>query len=233
MLLFSPSVMSNSSGSYELWHTRLPCPSLSPGTCSNSCPLSPWCHPTISSSIAPFSCPQSFPTSVSFFSSESALHIKILELQHQFFQWIFRVDFRGLPKSLLKSEININFWSKEMFNSKKLNLLLYLKNHTILLFLFSVYWWSSNTAPHRTQIKSDFSPALFLFSGTCENSTVPADLRWNCGKLWLSLMWVFHDPRMKWNISFPSCLGTLKMKFEHIFWSPNKTSLPRLFVNKH
>ena len=43
-------------------HTRLPCPSLSPGICSNSHPLSWWCHPTISSFVALFSsCPQSFP----------------------------------------------------------------------------------------------------------------------------------------------------------------------------
>ena len=47
--------------------TRLPCPSPSPGVCSNSCPLSWWCHPTISSSIVPFSsCLQSFPASGSF-----------------------------------------------------------------------------------------------------------------------------------------------------------------------
>ena len=45
----------------------LPCPSLSPGVCSNSCPLSHWCYPTISSSVASFSfCPQSFPASGSF-----------------------------------------------------------------------------------------------------------------------------------------------------------------------
>ena len=43
-----------------LQHTRPPCPSLSPGVCSNTCPLSQWCHPTISSSVAPFFCPQSF-----------------------------------------------------------------------------------------------------------------------------------------------------------------------------
>ena len=48
-------------------HTRLPCPSLSPGICSNACPLSQWCHPTISFSITPFSsCPQTFPASGSF-----------------------------------------------------------------------------------------------------------------------------------------------------------------------
>ena len=47
--------------------TRLPCPSLSPRVCSNSCSLSWWCHPTISSSVPSFfSCPQSFPTSESF-----------------------------------------------------------------------------------------------------------------------------------------------------------------------
>ena len=45
-------------------HARLPCPSLSPWVCSNSCPLSRWCHPTISSSVVPVSsCPQSFPAS--------------------------------------------------------------------------------------------------------------------------------------------------------------------------
>ena len=52
---------------YGLQYTRLPCPSLSPGVCSNSCPLSQWCYPTISSFVVPFSpCPQSFPASGSF-----------------------------------------------------------------------------------------------------------------------------------------------------------------------
>ena len=52
---------------HGLHHTRLPCPSLSPKVCSDSCPLSQWCHPTISSSAAPFSsCPQSFPASELF-----------------------------------------------------------------------------------------------------------------------------------------------------------------------
>ena len=47
-----------------LQHARLPCPSLSPRVCSNSCPLSPWCHPTISSSVTHFSfCPLSFQVS--------------------------------------------------------------------------------------------------------------------------------------------------------------------------
>ena len=52
---------------HELKHARPPCPSPTPGVYSNSCPLSRWCHPTISSSVIPFpSCPQSFPQSGSF-----------------------------------------------------------------------------------------------------------------------------------------------------------------------
>ena len=59
--------MSDSLWPHGLHHTRLSCPLLSPRVCSNSCPLSRWCHPTISSSVAPFSsCPQSFPASGSF-----------------------------------------------------------------------------------------------------------------------------------------------------------------------
>ena len=54
-------------GMQRLQHVRLPCPSPTPGACSNSCPLSWWCHPTISSSVIPFfSCLQSFPASGSY-----------------------------------------------------------------------------------------------------------------------------------------------------------------------
>ena len=64
---FSGSVVSDSLQPHGLQHARLPCPSLLPGVCSNSCPLSQWCHPTISSSVIPFSsCLQSFPSSGSF-----------------------------------------------------------------------------------------------------------------------------------------------------------------------
>ena len=65
--MFSYSVMFNSLWPHELWHTRLPCPTPSPGVCSNSCPLSQWCHPAISFSVILFSsCLQSFPASGSF-----------------------------------------------------------------------------------------------------------------------------------------------------------------------
>ena len=68
VLLFSHSVVSDSLQPQGLQHARLPCPSLSPRACSNSCPSSRWCHPTISSSVVPFSsCLQSFPASGSYF----------------------------------------------------------------------------------------------------------------------------------------------------------------------
>ena len=76
LLLFSHSFVSNSLWHHELQHTRIPCPSLSHRVCSNSCPLSQWCHPTVSSSVIPFSfCIQSFPAS-GFFPSESVLCIR-------------------------------------------------------------------------------------------------------------------------------------------------------------
>ena len=64
---FSCSVVSNSLRPHGPQHTRPPCPSPTPGVYPNSCPSSWWCHPTISSSVVPFSsCPQSFPASGSF-----------------------------------------------------------------------------------------------------------------------------------------------------------------------
>ena len=67
LLLLSHQVVSGSLWPHGLRHTRLPCPSLSPGVCSTSCPSSQRWHPTISSSLASFtSCPQSFPASWSF-----------------------------------------------------------------------------------------------------------------------------------------------------------------------
>ena len=65
--LFSCSAVSGSLRPRGLHHARLPCPSLSPGICSNACLWSQRCYPTISSSVAFFSsCPQSFPASGSF-----------------------------------------------------------------------------------------------------------------------------------------------------------------------
>ena len=68
--VLSCSIMSDSLQPFGLLHTSLPCPIPSPEACSNSCPLSQWCHPTISFSVIPFSsCLQSSPASRSFLMS--------------------------------------------------------------------------------------------------------------------------------------------------------------------
>ena len=72
---FSCSVVSDSLWPHGLQHARPPCPSPTPGVCSNSCPSSRWCPPTISSSVFPFSYLQSFP-SIRVFSNESGLRIR-------------------------------------------------------------------------------------------------------------------------------------------------------------
>ena len=64
LLLFSRSVVSDSLPSHGLLHARLPCPSPSPGACLNSCPLSQWYHPTILTTVIPFSSSSSFSSSL-------------------------------------------------------------------------------------------------------------------------------------------------------------------------
>ena len=97
LLLFSPSVVSDSLQSHRLQHTSLSCPSPSPRACSDSYPLSRWCRPTISSSVIPFSssllsfaASGSFPVSWLFTSDGQSIGF---QSQHQSFQWIFRIDF--------------------------------------------------------------------------------------------------------------------------------------------
>ena len=84
---FSCSVVSDSLKPHGLQHARLSCPSPTPGACSNSYSLSRWCHPTISSSVVPFSsCLQSFPASGSFPTSQfftSGDQVLELQLQHE------------------------------------------------------------------------------------------------------------------------------------------------------
>ena len=104
---------------HGLQHTKPPCPSPTPRACSNSCPSSQRCHPTISSSVIPFSsCLKSFPASGSF-SRESVLHIrwpKVLEFQlHSIspsneysglisfrMDWLHLLAVQGTLKSLLQ-----------------------------------------------------------------------------------------------------------------------------------
>ena len=95
---FSCSVVSDSMWPHEPQHTRPPCPSPTPKVHQNPYPLSRWCHPTISSSVFPFSsCHQSFPTShQDLFQWVSSLHqlAKVLQFQflYQSFQWPPRTD---------------------------------------------------------------------------------------------------------------------------------------------
>ena len=95
--------MSDSLRCHGLQHTRLPCDSLSPRACSNACPLGQWCHPTVSSSVIPFSsCPQSFSASgtVQWVGSSHQV-AKVLEPQHQ----SFHLRLTGLI-SLLSKELS-------------------------------------------------------------------------------------------------------------------------------
>ena len=102
---FSRSVVSGSLRPHGLQHSRPPCPSPALRVHSNSYPLSRWCHPTILSSVIPFSSRlQSFPASGSFQMSQLSTldgHRLEFQFQHQSFQWIFRTDF--LQDSLVGS----------------------------------------------------------------------------------------------------------------------------------
>ena len=90
---FNRSVVSDSLRPHGLQHARLLCPSPTPGACSNSCLSSQWCHPTISSSVIPFSSfPRSFPASEKdalllqwIGSSHQMAKVLQLQLQHQSF----------------------------------------------------------------------------------------------------------------------------------------------------
>ena len=112
---FSRWVITNSLQPHGLQYSRHPCPIPTPGACSNSCPLSQWCHPTISSSVIPFSsCLQSFLASGSFPMKRKNLSIgkdPVLfhqglciswpkywefQLQHQSFQWMNTHGMLGL-----------------------------------------------------------------------------------------------------------------------------------------
>ena len=90
MLIFSRSVVSDSLWSHELQHASLPCPSMSPGVCPNSCPSSQWCHPTISSSVTP---------------SPSVLKLS----QHQgLFQWVS--SSYQVAMTMLSSVYHLHIW---------------------------------------------------------------------------------------------------------------------------
>ena len=114
---FSRSVVSDSLGPHGLQHTRLPCPTPTPTVYSNSCPSSRWCHPTISSSVIPFSsCPQSFPASGSFpmspffTSGGQSIGGKVLELIIRHYYIKDRLFDLGKPVFIFTSYQNKGHW---------------------------------------------------------------------------------------------------------------------------
>ena len=132
IIQFSCSVMSYSLRPHGLQHARLPCSSPTPWACSNSCPLSRWCDPTISSSVISSSCLQSFPASGSFQMSQ---FFRIRQLKYWSFSFSispsnaysglisFRINWFDLPiaqgtlKSLLQhhsSKASI-LWQSDFF----------------------------------------------------------------------------------------------------------------------
>ena len=128
LLLFSCSVMSYSLWPHGLQQARFPCPSASPGACSNLCSLNQWCHPTISSSVIPFFCLQSFAISGSFpmswlFASDgqsigASASASILPMNISFrIDWFDLLAAQGTLKSLLQhhsSKASI-FWCSAFF----------------------------------------------------------------------------------------------------------------------
>ena len=106
--------MSDSLWSYRVQHSRLPCPSPTPGACSDSYASSWWCHPTISSSVPFFSCLQSFPASGSFPMSQflasggqsigisSSASVLTVNMQDWFQDWLDLLAAQETLKSLLQ-----------------------------------------------------------------------------------------------------------------------------------
>ena len=94
---FSQSVVSDSLQPHELQHARPPCPSPTPGACSNSCPLSWWCHLTTSSFVILSHPAFNLSQHQGLFQWVSSLYqvaeVLELQLQHQSFQWLLRTDF--------------------------------------------------------------------------------------------------------------------------------------------
>ena len=117
----SVAVVSSSLWPHGLQHIRLPCPSPTPRACSNSCPLSWWCHPAILSSFVPFSsCLQSFPASGSFLMSQffasggqsigASASASVLPMNIQEFplvlDWFDLLTVQGTLKSLFQNHNN-------------------------------------------------------------------------------------------------------------------------------
>ena len=152
LLLFSRSVTSNSLRPHGLQHTQLPCPSPAPGTCSNSCPVSQWCHPTHLILCFPLLLLPSIFPSIRFFSNNLALCIRwpkywsfsfSISPSNEYSVLIsFRIDcfWTVVLEKTLESPLEcydrdvlevckLDFWS---INSMKQNIIFSLSVHTII-----------------------------------------------------------------------------------------------------
>ena len=153
---FSYSVMSDVLRPHELQHTRLPYPSLSPGVCLNSCPLRRWCHPTISSSVAPFSsCLQSFPA---FFLNELALWIRWPKY------WSF--SFSISPSSEYSSWFPLELTGLISLKSKGLS----------KVFSSTTVWKHLFSAQPSTSVNDYWENHSFDYADLCQQSEVSAVL---------------------------------------------------------
>ena len=118
--------MSDSLRPHGLQHARPPCPSPNPRVCSNSCRLSQWCHPTILSSVVPFSYLQSFPASGSFLMSQlfasggqsirasASASVLLMNIQDWFplgLTGLISLKSKGLSRVFSKTTIHWNSWN--------------------------------------------------------------------------------------------------------------------------
>ena len=156
------SVVSGSLRPHGLQHVRLPCPLPSPGACSNSCPLSQWCHSTISSSVIPFfACLQSFPASGSFLKSQ-----------------LFQTSGQSIGASASASvlPVNIQGWFLRGLTgmipllSKGLSKVIFL-HHSLKA---SVLWLSLFYGPTLTSTHGYWKNHSFVYIDCCQQSDISA-----------------------------------------------------------
>ena len=157
MLLFSCSVMSNCLRPHGLQHTRPPSPSPAPGVYPNSCPLSRRCHPTILSSVIPFSsCLQSFPASGSFLKT-----------------WLFVSTGQSTEASASDLLMNIHSWFTlgltRLISLQSKGLSRVFSNTTAQKHQHSAFLWSNSTSIH------DYGKNHSLgYTDFCQQSNVSA-----------------------------------------------------------
>ena len=149
--------MSDSLWPYGLKHARLPCPSLTPGACSNSCPSNRWCHPTIPFSVVPFSsCPQSFPASGSFpvsqffisdgqstGASTSALSMNIQDLFPLVLTGLISLQSKGLSRVFSNTTVNNSLMLSFLYGPTLISVHDYWKSHSLN---YMDLCWQSNVS---------------------------------------------------------------------------------------